>query len=101
MKKYDIVATVGSYEAGGETKKRYQNVGAVIEGDNGPYILLSRTFNPAGVPGQEGRESVLLSLFEPRQEASSKPSAAKVQGASRERPKPAQDENPFDDSIPF
>lgn len=36
-KKYDIVATVGKYtdRQSGEEKKRYQNVGAVFEDDNG------------------------------------------------------------------
>jgi len=65
-KKYDLVVKVGSYEKNGETKNKYQNIGAVIQGDNGPYIIMDRTFNPAGVPNPENRENFIVSLFEPR-----------------------------------
>jgi len=67
MKKYDIVATLGSYtNKHGEEKKRYKNVGVVMEKDGKPFILLDRTFNPAGL--QSNRDTVLLSLYEPKQE---------------------------------
>jgi hypothetical protein len=69
MKKlYDAVVKTGSYTKGGQEKGRYENVGSVMEGDNGPFLLLRRTFNPAGVPGQEGRDSVLVSLYAPKEE---------------------------------
>lgn len=62
-KKYDLVIKVGEYtNAQGEKKNRYQNVGAIMEGDNGPFILLEKTFNPAGI--QDGKNSVLISMFE-------------------------------------
>jgi len=38
----------------------------MMEGDKGPYILLDRTFNPAGVGGNDGRESIIVSLYEPK-----------------------------------
>lgn len=67
-KKYDIAVKTGEYtNQQGETKGRYQNVGAVIQGDNGPYIIMERWFNPAGISNPDGRSSVILSLFEPRQ----------------------------------
>jgi len=65
-KKYDIVAKIGEYHSNGETKNRYLNVGAVMTGEHGPYMLLNKTFNPAGVPGDPNKDSILLSLFEPR-----------------------------------
>lgn len=69
MKKYDIVAKVGEYQKDGATKAKYKNVGAVILSEDGsPYIMLDRTFNPAGMPGSG--ESVPLSLFDPKQQAS-------------------------------
>ena len=50
VKLYDIVATRGEYtNAQGETKKRFMNVGVIMNGDNGPYMLLDACFNPAGL----------------------------------------------------
>ena len=66
-KKYDLVVKTGEYTDGqGQTKGRFKNVGVMMEGDNGPYLLLDRTFNPAGVGGNEGRESIIVSLYEPK-----------------------------------
>lgn len=67
MKKFDLAVKTGSYEKNGETKNRYQNVGVMIEGNNGPYILLDKTFNPAGI--QDGKDKVLISMFEPKGKA--------------------------------
>ena len=67
MKKYDVVAKVGEYrDRNGETKPRWKNVGAVITTDKGHALLLDKTFNPAGL-AEPDRESVLLSLFEPKE----------------------------------
>ena len=67
-KKFDIAVKTGSYEKDGETKNRYENVGVIMQGENGPYIIMKRTFNPAGVPNEENRPSVILSLFKPKEE---------------------------------
>ena len=65
-KTHDIVAKVGEYtDRQGQTKARYENVGALMQGDNGPFIMMKRTFNIAGLP-QDGRDNALLSCFEPR-----------------------------------
>ena len=72
-KKYDVVAVVGEYtDKQGQQKKRYLNVGAVMSNDNGHYLLLNKTFNPAGL-AEQGRESIILSLFEPRQQGQQAP----------------------------
>jgi hypothetical protein len=60
-KTHDLAVVVGEYQKDGQTKKKYENVGAVMESQNGPYILLKKTFNPAGVPGD--KESIILSMF--------------------------------------
>jgi len=66
-KKYDLVVKTGEYTDGqGQTKGRFKNVGVMMEGDNGPYLLLDRTFNPAGVGGNDGRESIIVSMYEPK-----------------------------------
>jgi hypothetical protein len=67
-KLYDAAVKVGTYEKNGETKNKYKNVGVVLKGDKGPYLLLDRTFNPAGVPNPDGKESVLVSFFEPKEQ---------------------------------
>lgn len=76
-KKYDVVAVTGSYEKNGETKKKYRNVGVMMEGEHGPYILLERSFNPAGVPSKNG-ESIILNLFEPKMKEEGYKAAAKA-----------------------
>lgn len=61
MKTHNLAVKVGEYQKDGQTKNRYQNVGVIIEGQHGPYILLEKTFNPAGI--QDGKGSVLISMF--------------------------------------
>lgn len=68
IKLYDLAVKTGEYtNQYGETKGRWQNVGRVMQDDNGgKFILLNRTFNPAGVEVQPGRDSVALSMFPPK-----------------------------------
>lgn len=77
MKKlYDLAVKTGTYEKDGETKNRYENVGSVMEKDDGGrFILLNRTFNPAGVPNPDNRSNVILSMFknEPKKESAPPP----------------------------
>jgi hypothetical protein len=95
-KKYDLVVKVGEYTDGqGQTKGRFKNVGVVMDGKNGPYILLDRTFNPAGVGGNDSRESIIISMYEPKQEGG-QPTQQRSGGPSQ-RPAPA----PLDDDVPF
>lgn len=69
-KKYDLVVKTGEYtDSSGEVKARYQNVGVVMENDKGPYMLLNRTFNPAGVPGNADRDNIIVSMFSPKDDA--------------------------------
>lgn len=68
-KKYDLVVATREYTDGqGNKKKAYQNIGAVMEGDKGPYIMLERWFNPAGIGGGDGRSSIIVSMFEPNRD---------------------------------
>ena len=97
-KKYDVVAVVGEYTNNhGEVKKRYQNVGAILEGNNGPYMLLDRWFNPAGLPNPDNRSNAILSLFEPNEEGFKKAKEAVNQPASGYQ----GSEDPMADEIPF
>jgi hypothetical protein len=65
-KKYDLAVKVGEYQKDGQTKGRYQNIGAVVEGDNGFYMIMDRHFNPAGLPNPDNRNNIIVSMFEPR-----------------------------------
>jgi hypothetical protein len=92
-KKYDLSVKTGEYtDRDGQTKGRYLNIGVMMETDKGPYILLNRTFNPAGVPGNADRDNIMVSLFEPRQEG-------QQQAPAQQRQAPAQ--RPLDDDVPF
>lgn len=86
MKTHDIVAVTGTYtNAQGEEKKRYQNVGAVIDKGNGPFIVLEKWFNPAGL------ESPILSMYAPK--------ALQEKQQTEAQPQPSGDD--FADEIPF
>jgi len=80
MKKlYDLAVKTGSYTNGsGETKNRYLNIGAIMEKDDGGrMIFLNRTFNPAGVPTEQDRESIIISMFTPKKnESANEPDTA-------------------------
>lgn len=68
-KLYDLAVKTGEYQNNqGETKGRYENIGSVMQGDNGQFIILKRTFNPAGVPNPDCKDSVIVSCFEPQQQ---------------------------------
>lgn len=59
-----IKAKVGEYTKDGQTKGIYRTVGELRQGDKGSFILLDAHFNPAGVMREQGRDRVILSVFE-------------------------------------
>ncbi|MCO5763784.1 MAG: hypothetical protein NHG36_20160 [Chromatiaceae bacterium] len=66
---YDVAVKTRSYQdpRTGEKKGVWQNVGAVWKGDDGnSWLTLNRWFNPAGIPTEEGRDSISCSLFPPK-----------------------------------
>lgn len=91
-KLYDLAVKTGSYIKDGEEKGRYENIGTVWEGDNGKYMVLKRTFNPAGVPFKDGSDSIFISMFEPRQDEQPR------QQQQRQRSRPQEDDG---GDIPF
>lgn len=70
-KLFDLKVKTGEYtNNAGEKKGRYITVGRIMQADDGKeYIMLDRTFNPAGVPDLSGHggDSILISKFEPYQ----------------------------------
>lgn len=99
-KLYDLAVKTGEYrDQQGDVKGRWQNVGAVMQSDDGnQFVMLAAWFNPAGVSRKEGSESVLLSCFQPQ--------ARQQQGAPGAQQAPSQparqvQQPPSDDDIPF
>ncbi len=66
MKKYDLCVKTGSYtDKQGNEKISWENIGILMEGTNGnPFILMKPYFNPAGIAREEGRDNIIISLFE-------------------------------------
>jgi hypothetical protein len=94
MKKYDVVATIGTYKTNGEEKKIYRNVGAVLTTKNGGFVIkVDASFNLAALPNKTEDGSVWLSLFEPKEKSQPMPSSSPIQ--------PAQVEDFKDEAIPF
>lgn len=66
-KKYDLAVKVGTYEKNGETKGRYKNVGLILENDEGKkMVMIDPTFNFAAVRREDGKDMVMVSMFEPK-----------------------------------
>lgn len=109
IKIYDLAVKTGSYtdRQSGETKNRYENIGAVMQSDDGSkFMMLKRTFSPAGVPHKDGSDAILVSLFAPKDRDGAPRAAPTVGGAGQQRrphTPPPQDsfrDDPIDD-IPF
>jgi hypothetical protein len=86
----DLAVKVGEFQQDGETKGRYENVGHILSDGDREMYMIKRTFNPAGVPNPDGRDTVLLSRF-----------AVRAKEQSRTPAKPAARGGEFSDEIPF
>jgi len=64
----NLAVKIGSYtDRSGKERGRWHNIGSVMEDTNGgKFLLLDRTFNPAGVPNPDNRDSVIVSIFDIR-----------------------------------
>lgn len=96
----DIAVKTGTYNVNGETKSRYENVGALFRSDDGSeYIMLKRTFNPAGVDVEPGRDSVILGIFELRDQQTPQQKPPTRQGGTAQGPSSVMQNG--DEDIPF
>ncbi|GAF68012.1 unnamed protein product [marine sediment metagenome] len=102
---HDLVVRTGSYtDREGSEKGRFENVGTVMKDeDNNVMLLFKRTFNPAGVPNPEHRDSCIVSMFKKdRKEAPPEPKVAPVAPhEGRQQDAMDKSENIYDDDLPF
>lgn len=88
----DLAVKTGEYVKDGKTKNRYENIGGLFEKDGNQFILMKRTFNPAGVNSE--RDTILISMFDTQEHG--KASADKKAGDQAEAANPINtDEIPF------
>jgi len=104
-KTYDLCVKTGEYTGrDGNQKANWLKVGALFhgEGDTGPYLLLDRTFNPAGLPNPDNRSNVLVSLFVPKQKEEGPQQSGGYYDKARQVPTAtAAPVDEMEDEIPF
>ena len=71
----DLCVKVGTYPKDGKDKNKYRNCGIVLTADDGgEMLMIDPLFNFAAVQRDQGRDYVILSKFEVKEE--NKPAAA-------------------------
>ncbi len=67
-KLYDLCVATRTYKSNGQDKTNWENVGALLQNDDGKkFIMLKAHFNPAAIQRKEGSESIVISMFKPKQ----------------------------------
>lgn len=89
----DLAIKVGEYEKDGQKKGEYENVGALMQGDDGnEFVLLNNSaLNPslAMIANRDRKRRVLISVFRDRDDGGGKAQTQQRQAMTS------------DDSIPF
>ena len=69
----ELAVVVSAYEDrnSGATKNRYKNIGVMMEsindrGEANTFLMLDRSFNPAGVVFKPGSDKIMISMFDPK-----------------------------------
>lgn len=98
----NAVVKVGSYQDRntGETKGSFKSVGSLMRNDDGThFLILDRTFNPAGVADPQGRGSIIINLWDDREDST--PGGARGAGAGQSGGQSGGGRSQLDDEIPF
>ncbi len=66
IKLYDLAVVTRKYSVNGEDKSSWLNIGSLFQGDNNPFLMLKAHFNPAGIARKNNSESILVSMFTPK-----------------------------------
>ena len=65
-KLYDLCVATRTYKSNGQDKTNWENVGAILQNDDGKkFIMLKAHF--AAIQRKEGSESIVISMFKPKQ----------------------------------
>lgn len=65
MKTHELKVATGDYrDKDGNLKLRYKSIGYILNKDGKESIFIDRTFNPAGVPNPDNKDSVYVFKFE-------------------------------------
>lgn len=113
-----LVIKTGTYIKDGQEKGEYLRLGVMMDGDNGPYLLLDPCVNLAGClikqnmmnhkGGKQVRDSLMVSVFEdenqqqrPQQSSQNQHSRQGQQQAPQQQSQQAPDSFDYDPSIPF
>lgn len=89
----NLSVAVGKYtDSNGTEKTNWKNIGSILQKDDGgKFMLLDRTFNPAGVPNPENKDMLIVGMFD-----------VKDNNNGQGEPEPAPVAPVYDDSeIPF
>ena len=63
----DAAVVTSKFSSNGQEKSRWKNVGALYQKDDGSMFLrLDAFFNFSALPRNEGSDSVIIGLFEPK-----------------------------------
>lgn len=93
--KYDVVATVGTYEKDGQKKFISRKVGVVIQTDKGFRMKMDAFFNPAGCQVQDDG-SIWLAFFEPQDKPQGNQQPQRSQQSQQAAPR-----DDYEQDIPF
>ena len=91
----DLKVVTGTYtDRNGQEKKSWKTIGALMENQNGQYLMIDRTFNPAGVPVKDGQSSIMVSMFDHKEDEAGKKQV-------NEQPEKVSASVSLDDQIPW
>lgn len=101
-----LAVKVGEYDKDGETKGEYVNLGVVLSGENGSYILIDPSVSLAGCLAKQNilnhknkkqiRNSLMVSVFDD----SKKQESSSYQQQTKENHRTTEGKEVYDD-IPF
>lgn len=82
----DLAVKVSSYtdRNTGQSKDKYQKIGVLMQTDDGgQFILLDPLINLAAIPRGQGKDQIMVSLFDPREQNNQQQPAAPNQPAAQ------------------